>query len=219
MVLATGDARGATIVTDATITDSVPGLTGFATNGDLMDGLAITATFVSGFTETRALAGLGGGNGSAVGTNWSVLVNGDTFGVNAWTVNHSTGSALASLILDGIPGLTVFDRTFGGVEGTPGSANGRDFLSNLAQDASITATYSRQVAIGVNPPVGDIWHLLSINFGQLTGGGVTSGTNFMFSQDTDNDSRRIPPPSVPEPATLTLLGLGLLGAGFRRLRR
>jgi hypothetical protein len=46
-------------------------------------------------------------------------------------------------------------------------------------------------------------------------GGSGPRTSFLFSQDTDNDSRL----TAPEPATLALLGIASLGLALSRRRR
>ena len=203
-------ASAVTITQDLTNPTSIPGLTGFATTGAMMDGMSITATFTSGLNETLLWADTGATSGSVLGTGWSLSVSGDTFAFNAWTMD--TGNlTLTNLTLDGSTGLTVFDRTFGGAVGTAGSALGADI------DTGITAHYSSVIAIGAAVPVGDLFHVVDVSFLSGAGGGVSG--RFTFRQDTDNDSRFS---TVPEPTILALLGvglLGMLGMGVTRRRK
>jgi hypothetical protein len=170
----------------------------------MMDGMSVTAIFTSGLNQTLSWADTGANSGGVTGTGWSLSVTGDTFNDNAWTMD--TGNlTLTDLILDGTTGLTVFDRTFDNLVGTAGSALGKDI------DTGVTAQYSRQVAIAPDAPVGDLWHVVSVDFTDVGSGGV-SGT-FTFSQDTDNDSRFA---DVPAPAPLLLVGIGLIGMSIAR---
>lgn len=214
-------ARSATIVQDNSLTDTIPGVATFTTYGSDMAGMSVTATFAGGFSQTLDWATTGAQTGGVSGTGWSLSVSGDTFSNNAWSFANSrmlmTGGqdALTTLVLDGAPGFTLFDILATSV-GTPGSALGKPFASSLTNDSSVVATYSHEVAVGANAPVGDLYHLMTVDFTGITGGGATG--NFTFSQDTDNDVRRFP---VPEPATLAIFAFGLAGLGFmlRRQRR
>jgi hypothetical protein len=202
--------EGAVILVDNTNPQSIPGLTGFSTTGAMMSGMSVTAVFDT-FTETRAWGTTGPTAGGVSGSGWALTEVGDTFG-GTWSFVNSGAGLLTRLILDGISGLTVFDKTNPSF-GTDGSAQGLDFVTNLAGDATIVATYRNPVAIGAAGAVGDIFHVVDVSFVGLSAGGVR--TNFQFNQDTDNDSRF----TVPEPGLTVLFGLGLLGAGRARRRR
>jgi hypothetical protein len=197
--------------TDTTTTSAIPGLTGYATSGAMMSGMSVTATFSSGVTETRSWATTGAGSGGVSGTYWGLSLSGDTYSAPwSFTTSAVAGNlgSITQLILNGNPGYTVFDRTLPSW-GTDGSAQGVDLWFT---DSSINAqvTYSDQVSISPNAAVGDLWHMVTVDF--------TNGpsTGFAFYQDTDNDSRY---GQVPEPAMLGLLGIGLLAAGLARRNR
>src|SRR5687767_4204697 len=112
-------------------TTSIPGLTGFQTFGDDMVGITVTAFFNNDPTGVSAIwAATGVGAGAAIsGTAWSLSVSGDTFGA-PWTFTNNAQGLLTGLVIDGSTGLTVFDRTFGSAEGTPGSGAGADFSTD-----------------------------------------------------------------------------------------
>jgi hypothetical protein len=215
LVVAAAGTQAAVVVSkDLTSPISIPGLTGFQTTGAMMSGMSVRATFDGGLTEQLAWVTTGAASGGVTGTGWGLSLNGDSFDT-AWNFSIASTAGpgqLTSLILDGAPGLTVFDTTNPSF-GTPDSAQGRDFVVQSGCSSCVgTAVYSVPVAITPNGAVGDLFHRLTVSFTNGTG----PRADWTFLQDTDNDSRLN---QAPEPGSIALVGLALLGLGAVRRRR
>ena len=213
-MLSSHSAGAAVIVTDVSSPVSIPGISDFQTSGADMDGMAVTVNFFGGGSETVAWADTGPvGAGAALGTGWSISLTGDSFS-NAWQVDFGN-LAVTSFVMNGAPGLTVFDIDNAANPGTPGSALGLEFASSIDTLTDPVVTYSNVIQVGAAPPFGDLFEVMTVDLSGLEIGGISG--QFTFVQDTDNDIRRDVP--LPEPGTLGILGGALIAIGLiRRVR-
>tara|TARA_R110002049_G_scaffold50370_2_gene142990 strand:+ start:56137 stop:56829 length:693 start_codon:yes stop_codon:yes gene_type:complete len=216
-IMIAGHAYAGTLVVafDPGTTNTTTALAGFATDGDMMDGMLITATFTDMSSETLAWADIAAGSGGVSGTGWSLMAAGDTFSSNAWTLANESAMAIQTIDLDGGPGDTIFDIDSPS-PGTADSASGANFFVNSGGDPfDIVATYSDQVAITGDAPVGDLWRRLSIDF---TTTPFVPDSRLVFRADTDNTALEDDLGEVPEPASLAIFAAMGITAIARRKR-
>jgi len=189
-----------------------------------MVGMEVVAYFDDSSSESATWAATGVDSGAASGTGWSLSEAGDTWDSN-WTLSNSSTKGIASLRIDAGLGDTAFDTYFNDLFGTTNSARGKDFAvtGGLVQaygELDILATYKDLVALTGNPPVGDLYRRLKIDF---TNSAFASGSsNLTFVADTDNFEFAGDLQVVPEPSTLLvwslLASLGIGCGAYRRKR-
>ena len=209
-----------TVTFDSGTALNTTGLSTFTTSGVNMAGMSVTAYFSGGSFETVTWKAMGTLTaGAATGTGWSLGFAGLTTFDPSWELltTANLSGTMTRLVIDGRPGDTIFD-TILDPETTPGSARGTPF-SAVAGPAglSVAATYRNQVALN-NAVYGDLFTVLDIGFGTVTGaaGGLVANSQLIFTADTDNTAVSGDIKEIPEPTTMALLSLGLLGLGFMR---
>ncbi len=156
-------------------------LSGFETYGDMMIGMRVTANFLDGTSQTVTWGSTGKNTGGAYGSGWSLIESGDTYN-SPWTFSN-TGQGISSLIIDAIPGNTLFDNyppLYGPLQ-TPGSAEGWPFQTLVGQ-APNSYRYSDDIDISH----GDLFGTLSAYWNS----GFT-GT-MQFRADTDSGTAQNP---------------------------
>jgi len=230
-----------TIYQDLSPNSAVDQIDPFNITGSDMVGMLVTFTWKDASNTTYSATVpwvLGQGNfaGEAnynleTGGSFSLQEQNKTYG-DPWDINikhTATGMTLIGITLDGLPGMTVFDRSFGdtfpgiGHEdladksayfGTAGSYRGLDFEKTGGKDINVIVTYYGAVALGDAVPVGDVFRFMKVDFGI----GLEINDQYSWKADTDKVSGGDFP--VPLPPTALLVGSGLLGlAGWRRFRK
>jgi hypothetical protein len=199
-----------------------PSIGNFSTLGSNLLGMLVTGRFSDGQVFSANWATLGGGlTGVQFAGRYSLTIgaNTNTFGNPFSLTVFGTGNTLQTLTLSGASGPVVFDRTFGGVEGTPTSATGSDLTYYQTDTWNTLVTYRNSVRlVGSAGPVGDLWETVILNFQSgLTGS--NAGRLVRFSQDVDNviDNGLLLP--VPEPGALLLTAAGLSLCLLTNVRR
>jgi PEP-CTERM motif len=199
---------------DNTNTYTSDPLEGFQTTGAMMGGMAITAYFSDNSSVTDDWVSLGGVAGQVSnaysGGIWSIYQSGDTW-TNAWQIRNTTSLSITRIVIDAVPGNTVFD-IWGNSVGTDGSGLGHVFSvdDDTHLDLNINVTYRDRVTLGASPIVGDLYRYLDIEF--LTDLGynqfeTNDELNYVADTDTIDHGGEI-----PEPGTMILLSTGLVGA-------
>jgi hypothetical protein len=204
-----------------------------------MNGMQVTINFADGKNASATWGQLGPDLYGVAGEDWSLTYNGDdTQGwddINKnflfdWTL--ATTKKINSFTINALPGNTVFDIVFypeltanssGGIwypNGAAGSATSGTAGPDLF-NAQFYWEFTDPVNILGQDPLYDLYSTLYIDF---TNKGTTTGftsyqdnngniKNFQFIVDTDNVT------PVPEPATMLLFGIGLLGMGLAGRKR
>ncbi|HEY9833272.1 MAG TPA: hypothetical protein V6D26_22150, partial [Stenomitos sp.] len=85
-------------------------LTGYATYGNMMSGMRVTANFLDGSSQTLTWGATGSISGGVFSNTWSLTQSGNTYAPDnsnpeaaAWILSNY-GSGITSLVIDAIPG-------------------------------------------------------------------------------------------------------------------
>lgn len=167
-------------------------LSSFSTYGSDMNGMRVTANFLNGTSQTLTWGPTGTGTWGVLGNGWSLTQAGNTYpqtdnpNASLWLLGNS-GPGLSSLIIDAIPGNTVFDNVpgLGGQLDTPGSAEGWYFqpVSGQAPDVS-------RYSVPIDISRGDLFGTLSLYW--------NSGFNGIMQFFADTDSGTTSGPVQPK---------------------
>nr|NJM04200.1 PEP-CTERM sorting domain-containing protein [Desulfobacula sp.] len=220
------------------LSSTIDRISGFAVKANDMDGMAVTITFSDGSTAQQLWDDIGGdssGVSGVQGDEWSLINEryypgyDDTM-MNWWTLS---GTDISSITINAVSAGIVFDiitSSFGTFDSRQGwwdandksgtassgggylayNANGGYYYIDNSATNGIAFSWSFSDEIEVTgqtqPNPLDVWGALTLTFAS----GFTG--DLIFSLDTDTSA-------VPEPATMVLFGLGLLGISVAGRKR
>jgi MYXO-CTERM domain-containing protein len=224
--------------TDNTLTSNVGSISSYTALFKSLDGMTVSWTTSNGCPTADCTGTWGHIGGSTWGvisnshSNFSLTANGnlDTYGIGAFGYNWDlTGKNITGFSMDATTADAVFD-ILAFPDGTPGSSLGNEFgecktfifvFCVQGDQWNTVATYSDEIGVGGNAPVGDLYGLLDVSFGKKFGSSDHSAS-VAFTQDMDLTSGdfSIPQEATPEPGVMTMMATGLVGlAGLARRRR
>ena len=188
-----GEAKAASFVSEIT--------------GAEMAGMLITVNFEGGSSEAKVWSATGVDSGAASGADWELSITGDTQ-FNPWTFEYTGNNTISSLLIEALPGNTVFD-TIIFPELTPGTGTGGAFgsFSGLPPTDEIYSGTLPNTLEDVKTSLELIWE----------NGFNSSNAPLVFLADTDGIVDDV---AVPEPsAALALLVVLVFGTFVSRKTR
>lgn len=167
-------------------------LTGYSTYGNMMGGMRVTANFLDGSSQSLIWGATDSRSGGVFGNAWALTQSGNTYAPDnsspeaaAWILSNY-GSGITSLVIDAIPGNTVFDNLYEVDSSlqTPGSERGWPFETISGQAPS---SFAYSVPIDISR--GDLFGTLSLYWS----GGFTGIMKFFADADSGTSSDPVRP--------------------------
>jgi hypothetical protein len=156
-----------TIATDNTTPVDVFSVTGFQTDFNDIGGTMVSWTNAYG-GGSATWGNLGSGNWGVSTSYFRLWRTGslDTFD-NYWSLwaMDLTSFTIAGLLDPSYAVFDIWDNSDGQPDGTPGSADGREFQWSGGDNWNTTATFSNPVGVNGNAPVGDLYGKMAVTFG------------------------------------------------------